>query len=83
MLHEKHCASFYVRANAKLGPMSRRSTSTAKRDGDAFPTRAKLAVPPEGLGKRLDEMHAWLRENLSGGGHAGHVARTVGGTAWP
>lgn len=44
--------------------MNRRSTPSAKRDDDAFPIRVKLAVPPEGLGRRLDEMTAWLRDSL-------------------
>lgn len=61
--------------------MTHRSTSAAKRDDDAFPIRIKLAVPPEGLGKRLDEIYAWLRANLSAGAFAVHSARTIGGDA--
>lgn len=61
--------------------MNRRSTPPAKRDDDAFPIRVKLAVPPEGLGKRLDEMNAWLRANLAAGSFAVHSARTIGGSA--
>lgn len=61
--------------------MSRRSTPSAKRDDDAFPIRVKFAVPPEGLGKRLDEMMAWLRANLPGDAHAVHSSRTIGGSA--
>lgn len=61
--------------------MNRRSTPPAKRDDDAFPIRIKLAVPPEGLGKRLDEMNAWLRANLAAGSFAVHSARTIGGSA--
>jgi hypothetical protein len=61
--------------------MNRRSTPSAKRDDDAFPIRIKLAVPPGGLGKRLDEITAWLRDNLSSGAYAVHSARTIGGSA--
>ncbi len=61
--------------------MNRRSTPSAKRDDDAFPIRLKFAVPPEGLGKRVDEINAWLRFSLPPGGFAVHSARTIGGSA--
>lgn len=61
--------------------MNRRSTPAAKRDDNAFPIRIKFAVPPGGLGKRLDEMMAWLRANLPGDLHAVHSARAIGGSA--
>jgi hypothetical protein len=61
--------------------MSRRTTPSTKRDDDRFPIRIKLAVPPDGLGKRLDEMQAWLRDNLPRDGYAVHSARMVGGSA--
>ncbi len=61
--------------------MTRRSTPSAKRDDDAFPIRIKLAVPPDGLGKRLDEIHAWLREKLPRDAYAVHSARAIGGSA--
>ena len=32
-----------------------------------FPTRIKIAVPPEGLGKQLTDMHAWLDANCGAG----------------
>lgn len=35
----------------------------AKRDDLAFPVRVKVRVPDEGLGKALDDMHRWLKEN--------------------
>ena len=60
-------------------PMARRSIPRAKRDDDALPIRIKLAVPPEGLGKRLDEMNEWLRANLPREAYAVHGARTIGG----
>ncbi len=61
--------------------MNRRTTPAAKRDDEAFPIRVKIAVPSEGLGKRLDAMHAWLRDNLPGNCHAVHSARMIGGSA--
>lgn len=61
--------------------MTRRSTPSAQRDDDAFPIRVKLAVPDDGLGKRLDEMYAWLRANLPPDFWAVHSARTIGGSA--
>jgi hypothetical protein len=61
--------------------MSRRTTSSAKRDDDAFPVRLKFAVPPDGMGKRLDEINAWLRSNLPQNSFAVHGGRTIGGSA--
>lgn len=61
--------------------MTRRSTPSAKRDDDAFPIRIKLAVPSDGLGKRLDELMAWLRDNLPRESYAVHSARAIGGSA--
>jgi len=61
--------------------MTRRSTPSAKRDDEAFPVRIKLAVPPEGLGKTLDVITAWLRAELPSDGFAVHSARTIGGDA--
>jgi hypothetical protein len=61
--------------------MSRRSTPSAKRDDDAFPIRIKLAVPPEGLGTKLDVIMAWLRDNLPRDAYAVHSARMIGGSA--
>lgn len=61
--------------------MTRRSTPAAKRDDDAFPVRVKLAVPPNGLGSQLNDMHGWLRENLPTETWAVHGARTIGGSA--
>ena len=61
--------------------MNRRTSPSAKRDDDAFPIRVKLAVPPEGLGRRLDEMTAWLRDHLPRDAYAVHSARTIGGSA--
>jgi hypothetical protein len=40
------------------------SIRQAKRDDLAFPVRVKVCVPDRGLGKTLDRMVVWLRENL-------------------
>lgn len=61
--------------------MNRRTTPSAKRDDDAFPIRIKLAVPPDGLGNRLDAITAWLRAELPREAFAVHSARTIGGDA--
>lgn len=61
--------------------MTRRTAPAAKRDDDAFPIRIKFAVPPNGLGKRLDELNAWLRFALPPGSFAIHSARAIGGSA--
>lgn len=61
--------------------MTRRTAPAAKRDDDAFPVRIKLAVPPEGLGKTLDAITAWLRDELPREAFAVHSARTIGGSA--
>ena len=34
----------------------------------AFPARIKIAVPPDGLGRRLDAMQRWLDENAGSDG---------------
>lgn len=61
--------------------MSRRSAPSAKRDDDAFPIRIKLSVPPDGLGKSLDEMVAWLKSWLPKEAFAVHSARVIGRSA--
>ena len=35
-----------------------------------FPVRIRIGVPPEGLGRRLTEMTAWLDENCGANGWA-------------
>ena len=35
-----------------------------------FPVRIRIAVPPEGLGARLDEIKAWLDDNCGAEGWA-------------
>jgi hypothetical protein len=35
-----------------------------------FPARIRIAVPPEGLGRQLDDMKAWLDANCGAGNWA-------------
>ena len=35
-----------------------------------FPVRIRIAVPPDGLGPRLDQIKAWLDENCGASGWA-------------
>ena len=35
-----------------------------------FPARIKITVPPEGLGRQLDDMTAWLDANFGAGNSA-------------
>ena len=35
-----------------------------------FPTRIRIAVPPEGLGRQLDDMMTWLDANCGAGNWA-------------
>lgn len=53
----------------------------AKRDELTFPVRLKIKVPDRGLGRLLDQMVEWLRENLAAGHYACHSAPSVGGSA--
>jgi len=61
--------------------MNRRTTPPAQRDDDAFPIRLKFAVPPEGLGKRLDDINDWLKGRLPPAAFAVHNARALGTSA--
>jgi hypothetical protein len=45
--------------------MVRRSTSERVLAERQFPVRVRVAVPPGGFGRQLDEMHGWL--NLHAG----------------
>lgn len=52
----------------------------AKRDELTFPVRLKIKVPDRGLGRLLDQMVEWLRENLAAGYYACHSAPGVAGS---
>ncbi|WP_424932107.1 SOS response-associated peptidase [Amaricoccus macauensis] len=61
--------------------MPRRSTSQARLDDEAFPVRVKLAIPPQGLGRRLQDVHAWLSAEIGAGHFAVHAASSTGSDA--
>jgi hypothetical protein len=55
-----------------------KSILSKKADDRRFPHRVDITVPPDGLGRRLDAMLVWCRENLEAGdwakhGHSEHV----------
>lgn len=43
-----------------------------------FPVRVRIAVPPEGLGRQLEIMHAWLDETCGADGWASAPAGLSG-----
>jgi hypothetical protein len=43
-----------------------------------FPVRVRIAVPPEGLGRQLEIMHAWLDETCGAEGWATAPAGRAG-----
>jgi hypothetical protein len=43
-----------------------------------FPVRVRIAVPPEGLGRQLEIMHAWLDETCGAEGWATAPAGLAG-----
>ena len=57
-----------------------RTRPQGQTDDLAFPVRIKVAVPPQGLGRLLDELRVWLQLELAGA-HAVHSATTIGGSA--
>lgn len=58
--------------------MARRSTPKSKQDDRTFPVRIRVAVPAEGLGNTLMEMHAWLTATVGKEGYAFHGGRVPG-----
>jgi hypothetical protein len=53
--------------------MVRRSTAAKKLDERRFPVRVRIKTPlPLGFGRKLDEMHSWLKERAGLGGYAAH-----------
>ena len=54
--------------------VSRHSIRQAKRDDLAYPVRVRIRVPENGLGKLLDGMIDWLRENVPAADYACHSA---------
>jgi|GEM_PF-7090504 len=45
--------------------MARRSISRKKLYEQNFPYKVDIPVPPEGLGRRINEMVAWCKENVA------------------
>jgi hypothetical protein len=43
-----------------------------------FPVRVRIAVPPEGLGRQLAIMHAWLDETCGAAGWSSAPAGLIG-----
>jgi hypothetical protein len=54
---------------------SRQSQRAAERQ---FPVRLRIAVPPDGLGRQLRVMHAWLDETCGPAGWASAPSGTGG-----
>ena len=56
-----------------------RAAQQAARDAERrFPVRVKIAVPPEGLGSRLDQIIAWLDANCGADGWTSTPSSTRG-----
>ena len=56
-----------------------RAAQQAVRDAERrFPVRIRIAVPPEGLGGRLDQMIAWLDANCGADGWTSTPSSTRG-----
>ncbi len=56
-----------------------RASRQAQREAERqFPVRVRIAVPPEGLGRQLVVMHAWLDQTCGVQGWASSPAGTVG-----
>jgi hypothetical protein len=58
--------------------MSRASEQAQREAERRYPVRVRIAVPPEGLGRQLDLMHAWLDDTCGAEGWALMPAGTVG-----
>jgi hypothetical protein len=52
--------------------MVRRSTPASVTDDRRFPSRLCVAVPRDGFGHQLDEMHAWLNKHAGCKNYAAH-----------
>ena len=56
-----------------------RATRQAQRQAEReFPVRVRIAVPPEGLGRQLALMHAWLDETCGAAGWSSAPAGIAG-----
>ena len=56
-----------------------RASMRAQREAERrYPVRVRIAVPPEGLGRQLEIIHAWLDETCGAKGWASAPAGTTG-----
>jgi hypothetical protein len=56
-----------------------RASRQAQREAERqFPVRVRIAVPPDGLGRQLGLMHAWLDETCRTTGWSSAPAGTLG-----
>jgi hypothetical protein len=58
--------------------MARASVQARQQAERRFPVRVRIAVPPEGLGRQIEVMHAWLDETCGADGWATAPAGLVG-----
>src|SRR5271166_1124765 len=58
--------------------MTRAAMRTQREAERRYPVRLRIAVPPEGFGRQLDIMHAWLDETCGAKGWATAPAGTTG-----
>ena len=58
--------------------MTRASVQARQQAERRFPVRVRIAVPPEGLGRQIEVMHAWLDETCGVDGWAATPAGFVG-----
>lgn len=65
------------RCSRNVPSMVSHSIRQARRDDLAFPVRVKVRVPDHGLGKTLDLMSVWLRDNVPAKDYACHSSPGV------
>lgn len=58
--------------------MTRASRQIEREAEHRFPVRVRIAVPPDGLGRQLGLMHAWLDETCGSAGWGSAPAGTAG-----
>jgi hypothetical protein len=58
--------------------MTRASIQARQQTERRFPVRVRIAVPPEGLGRQIEIMHAWLDETCGAEGWGMAPAGLVG-----
>ena len=58
--------------------MARASIQARQQTERRFPVRVRIAVPPEGLGRQIEIMHAWLDETCGAAGWGTAPAGLVG-----